>query len=323
MRNEYPKEIFLDLSLECNLKCIQCDIYKIESTYNTLSIQEKREIINEIGNWKEEVYLIFTGGEPFKRRDLLYRLSEVCNKLDIYTTISTNGTLINEKDLKRLPDSGINDVVVSLDSYDSQVHDKIRGVKGTHEKAVESIRKLVEVREKTDKDFHVLTSSILGSHNLDKIPEIVDFIESLGVDTMLFQPIQPVLNRAVENKWWKTNPLFPTSEQVDEGIKALKSLKKEGAPLYQSTLQFSDMEYYFNNIGKTKPGTCVSMNKNMMIDIQGNVRLCFNMGRIGLEPIGNIKESSLLELWNNSKEKMDKMKDCTECCGIMVCHARR
>lgn len=323
MRNEYPKEIFLDLSLECNLKCIQCDIYKIEPTYNALSIHEKRDIINEIGNWKEEVYLIFTGGEPFKRRDLLYSLSEECNILDIYTTISTNGTLINKKDLKRLPDSGINDVVVSLDSHDPLVHDKIRGIKGTHEKAVESIRKLVEVREKSDNDFHVLTSSILGSHNLENIPELVDLIWSLGVDTILFQPIQPVLNRDVENRWWKANPLFPNSEQVDEGIKALKSLKKEGAPLYQSILQFSDMEYYFKNSGETKPETCISMNEKMMIDIQGNVRLCFNMERIGLEPIGNIKESSLLELWNDSKEKMDKMQDCTECCGIMVCHARR
>lgn len=322
MKNKYPQEIFLDLALECNLKCIQCDIHKIDPPKNTLSIQEKKDIIKEISRWDEEVYLIFTGGEPFKRRDLLYSLSKECKKLDIYTTINTNGTLINEEDIKSLPDSGINDVVVSLDSHDPKIHDKIRGVEGTYEKAVSSIKKLVNARDKSDDDFHVLTSTILGSHNLDNITELVRFIESLGVDNMLFQPIQPVLNREIENEWWKTNPLFPKKEQVDEGIKALKSLKREGASLYQSRLEFSDMEYYFKNFGKTKPETCISMKKNMMIDIKGNVRLCFNMERIGLEPIGNIRESSLSTLWNDSKDKIYEMQDCTECCGVMVCHAR-
>jgi len=322
MSTDLPEEIFLDLSLECNLKCISCDIHMADKPTNGLSLEDKKEIVQQIGDIEKDIPLVFTGGEPFERRDLLYPLAKECKKIDIYSTISTNGTLLNEEDIERLPRSGINDVVVSLDSHDPSIHDKIRGVEGIHSRAVKNIKRLVKAKERYDVEFHVMISTILGSHNLDKIPELVDLGKSLDIDDIIFQPIQPVFDRDEEDKWWEQNPLFPTSEQVEKGIADLKNLKEENAPLFQSNKQFSDMEYYFKNQGEVRKNTCVSPRKNMMIDVVGHVRSCFNMEKIGLEPIGHVKEKSLKEFWNSSEKIREGMKDCTECCGVMVCHAR-
>jgi len=318
-----PQQIFLDINLECNLHCIQCDLHRSKNPQEELTLEERKQLIDEISVLYPGSNLVLSGSEPFMRREHLYELACLARDNGLYTTISTNGTLISDDDIRKLPKSGINDIVVSLDSHVASVHDGIRGVRGCFNQAVQSIRKLVEARNDSKTDFHVLTSTILGAHNLSHIHELVAYLELLDVDTSMFQPIQPVFNRQVEPDWQIKSPLFPKDlSSINYGIDNLIECKRKGKRLYQQEYQFEDMRYYFLNGATVRSQQCISAKKNLMIDIIGNVRFCFNMERIGLSPIGNVRKTPLEGLWSNNAEMRSKMDNCQECCGVMICHAR-
>lgn len=322
---DQPEHVFLDLFLECNLRCVQCDIWMLKSPPGELSMVERQEIVKKVGGSWPGTRLVITGGELFLNRERLYSLAESSKASGVYTTINTNGTLVRERDVERLPESGINCIVVSLDSDEADVHDRIRGVPGTYERAVQTVRRLVNARDRSSSDFTVLTSTILGEHNITRVRDMVAAFEDLGVDTMLFQPIQPAFARDVPPSWWTSEPLFPSSMgAVDDAIDGLIEMKLTGRRVYQTPLQFEDMRRYFQGPDRLGLGQCVSMNKHLMVDVFGNVRLCFNMERIAEEPIGNVRQDDLIDLWTAERVEAcrDRMRGCVQGCATMCCHAR-
>lgn len=320
-----PEHVFLDVFIECNLRCVQCDIYKLKDPPGQLSLDERKAIVGQLAAWNPSIRLVLTGGELFLRRSMLYELASSCREHAVYTTMNSNGSIIREQDFELLPYSGINCIVLSVDSDEAAIHDRIRGVSGTFERVLGSIRRLVEARERCRTDFTVLTSTILGRHNLHRVSGMVDLFERLGVDTMLFQPIQPAFARDMPPNWWLTDPLFPMDmETMDRGIDALIAMRQQGRRLYQTERQFEDMRHYFRYPRALALGQCASMDRHMMIDLFGNVRLCFHMERIGLVPIANVRDRSLRAIWEDAATEgtRSRMRTCLEGCGTMCCHAR-
>jgi MoaA/NifB/PqqE/SkfB family radical SAM enzyme len=256
---------------------------------------------------------------------MLYAVGEEARARGVYTTVSTNGTLLRDQDFERLPGSGVRCVVVSIDSDEPDVHDRIRGIPGTFDRATRAIRALVAARDRAREDFTVLTSSILGAHNLRRVESLVSFLEELGVDTTLYQPIQPAFARAVATRWWEGDALFPRdARDVESGIDALIRLRASGHRIFQTPEQLDDARRYLLAPSQAAPGQCASMEKHLMVDMRGNVRLCFNMERIGLRPVGNVREHALRDLWHDAtvEDVRQRMRGCSEGCGSMICHAR-
>jgi MoaA/NifB/PqqE/SkfB family radical SAM enzyme len=325
MATTFPAHVFLDLLVECNLRCVQCDIHMLKQSADALDLDERRDVVRQVSEWDPAIRLVLTGGELFLDRALLYGVADGCRERGVYTTMSSNGTLIRDDDVERLPVSGIRCIVISLDSDEPEVHDQIRGVPGTFDRAIRAVRRLVQARDRARTDFTVLTSTILGRHNLDRVERMVSFLESLGVDTTLFQPIQPPFARALEPRWWCSDPLFPLdSVQVKRGIDELVRLKVAGRRLFQTERQFEDMLHYFGNPTSLLPGQCGSADRALMIDAVGNARLCFQMERIGLAPVGNVRRHGIREIWEsaNAERARVSMRSCREGCGSMICHAR-
>ena len=324
-RAAVPTNVFLELNLECNLRCVQCDIYKLTNPPGELTLEERRGVVAQVADWHPDIRVVFAGGEPFLRREVLYDVAEAAAERGVYTTLSTNGTLIRDADIERLPLSGVRCVVVSLDSDEPEVHDRIRGVPDTFRRATSAIRRLVEARDRTRADFSVLTSTILGSHNLDRIDAMVDCFESLGVNTTVFQPLQPAFAREMAPRWWATDPLFPRDiSQVERGLDRLIAARSAGRRVFQTEVQLEDIRYYFKNPRSLLPGQCAAMERHLMVDMLGDVRLCFNMERIGLRPVANVRTRSLRETWEAAEIETVRstMRACREGCGSMLCHAR-
>lgn len=321
----HPAHVFLEVHMECNLRCVQCDIYKLRNPAGELSADERRSVVREVAAWHPDIRIVLAGGEAFARREMVYDVAAEAREHGVYVTVSTNGTLIRPDDVERLPFSGVRCVVVSLDSDEPDVHDRIRGVRGTFRRATEAVRRLVDARDRAGQDFTVLTSTIIGRHNLHRVPALVDFLEGLGVDTTLFQPLQPTFAREVSEWWWVDHPLFPDDPTlVDRGVDDLIRAKASGRRLFQAEAQFEDMRHYFKHPRDLRFGQCASMEKHLMVDMVGDVRLCFNMERIGLRPVGNVRERPLRALWQDEvvEQVRDRMRACREGCGSMICHAR-
>lgn len=325
MTQPRPAHVFLEVHMECNLRCVQCDIYTLRNPPDELTEAERRDVVRQVADWHRDVRIVIGGGEAFARKPMLYGVGEAAKTRGVYTTVSTNATLLREQDFERLPASGIRCVVVSIDSDEPEVHDRIRGVPGTFERATRAIRALVAARDRAREDFSVLTSSILGAHNLGRVESLVRFLEGLGVNTTLYQPIQPAFARTVAPRWWEAEALFPRDpEQIESGLDTLQRLRSEGHRVFQTAEQIEDARRYLLNPMHLAPGQCASMEKHLMVDMRGNVRLCFNMERIGLRPVGNVRERALREIWDDAVVEgvRERMRACREGCGSMLCHAR-
>ena len=116
------------------------------------------------------------------------------------------------------------------------------------------------------------------------------------------------------------NPLYPSYEQAENGIKKIVTLKESHSIIVQTKEQFKDMLIYFKNPLKLPFQKCKAMNSTIIINDNGETQFCFDMERLGKKSAGNIKRKTLREIWNGNIELRKKMANCQFGCGIMNCH---
>lgn len=183
-----PLLVNLEITKRCNLRCIHCDIRKMPETYSDIinkefSTSEIKKIIDSLESIGTK-YISISGGEPFLRRDI-FEVIEYIKNTGLGLHISCNGTLITKEVAQRINDLGLNAISISLDAVTPELHDKIRGVKGSFDKTVAGIRNLVNCE---NKQMQVGISPIITGLNLNELPKLVDFAKDLGVDAIRFQP---------------------------------------------------------------------------------------------------------------------------------------
>lgn len=162
----------------CNLKCIHCYSSSENKKYDgELSTTESKAFIDDLAEFKVPV-ILFSGGEPLVRKDLL-ELASYAKSKGIRSTISTNGTLITPEVAKSIKEIGISYVGISLDGI-GENNDKFRGQKGAFEKALQGIRNCIEVDQKVGLRFTI------NKHNFSELDEIFKLVEKEDIPRICF-----------------------------------------------------------------------------------------------------------------------------------------
>jgi|GEM_PF-3370692 len=112
----------------CNLKCKHCGAYVNNKINNTdLKKEIFYKIFNDL-NKHECRFIIFSGGEPFVRKDFIDILQHL-DILGIKYCILSNGTLITEEIVDKLTTlSNLAFVRISIDFFNFEVFSKWRGI---------------------------------------------------------------------------------------------------------------------------------------------------------------------------------------------------
>ena len=158
----------------CNLKCIHCYNASGRKERGELTLQEALRVADQL---KEAgaVAVNFGGGECALRDDFI-PLCEHLNDIGLKVSYTTNGTV-----LKRIEPylHLFHDVGVSIDFADARRHDSFRGIPGSFDKAVETIRVLV----KNEVENEVVTCITKLNCNPRELGRIYRLAKRLGVDT--------------------------------------------------------------------------------------------------------------------------------------------
>ena len=88
--------------------------------------------------------------------------------------MAPNGTLVTPEMARKMADSGIQRISISLDGSTAESHDKFRGVQGAYQGALKGI----ENAKAAGIDFQINTT--ITKTNLAQIPKILKLAESLG-----------------------------------------------------------------------------------------------------------------------------------------------
>ena len=246
----------------------------------------------EINYSKVDEKLAWLGSEI---RDLDATISEA-----LYLT-STNGVLINHKVAWELKDAGIMAVGIPIDSPKPAIHEKLRNVPGTFEKAVSAIRACQDV------DLKVVVTTMALRSNFDEIPQMMDFISNLGVDQVAIYDLVP------NGRGKEMMDEIMLQEQREQVMRYLQRMQEEkemifvfsgGNPLYPEIAS----EIHRTN-GTNPPGLLL---KQFWIDAPVGCHAGINY--FSLRPngdvypcpflqikAGNIREHSLTDIWYGSE----------------------
>ncbi|MBU3956750.1 radical SAM protein [Patescibacteria group bacterium] len=321
-----PKPTFIGLSVGalCNLRCKHCDFWKMKTNPNKyLKTRETKQILIKLKNWLGPFRLVFTGAEPFIRKDILELIS-FASKNGIYTSLTSNGQLIDKKIAKAIVKSGLDFINISLDGASPETHDFLRGVKGSYQKATDALKFLVKERKKGGKiAIYILT--VVMKRNLSELEDLVKLSQEIGCE-IHFQALESKHLYGKEKYdplWFKKNPLWPhDSSQLERASESLIRLKKKGAPIKNSYKELTELAIYYQNplmiLKKNK--FCFTGVRNFAIDEYGDVKFCFAM-----EPVGSVLKQKLEEIWYGKKAEgqRKKIRNCRRYCRILLCNRRQ
>ena len=167
-----------NVTRSCNLHCVHCYARAVEeSREREMSHEEGLALLDDLAEFGVPVVL-FSGGEPLARPDLLDLAKYAVNK-GMRAVISTNGTLIDREKARKLKDIGLSYVGVSLDGME-EVNDRFRGKKGAFQKAMEGIRNCQKVGLKVGLRFTI------NRMNAQEIPNIFDLLDTYDIPRVCF-----------------------------------------------------------------------------------------------------------------------------------------
>ena len=197
----------------------------------------------------------------------------MCIRDSFHTSVVTNGWLLKNRINEMAPYLDL--LFVSLDGI-GDLHDRLRGIPRSFEKAVEGIR---AARHR----LPVAISSTLTAENMDDAERLVALAEKLGVG-VTFQ---------VAYNYSTAQSLAPVGEKLRVTLQRLLRLKEQGAPILESREYFTSVidSWYRGIPWRCKPWM------TMNVDPQGRIVLpCYTLREYGGGAY--VWEVDVRKLWN-------------------------
>jgi MoaA/NifB/PqqE/SkfB family radical SAM enzyme len=168
--NRRPVTLSLEVTKRCNARCDFCDYWKITD-------RDEMTDFTDVVKRFDPLIVIFTGGEPMLRRDLVPIVQSIKGIPGFrYLTLLTHGGFLSEQKIIELVAAGINQINISM-NYPDQRQDKERGIPGLFEKLERTVPKLVK------EGYHVFTfASILMLDNMHDAEPLIRLAHSWGIN---------------------------------------------------------------------------------------------------------------------------------------------
>jgi len=330
--NDYTiKMMGISVTYKCNLNCFMCGQRRNPelNLREELDFEAIKKAVTDAKNHGLRLGVYIWGGEPF----LYSKIDELIEFLDsqkIFITINTNGVFLDKHLETLLKCKNYVRLIVSIDGFED-VHDRIRGVKGTYARLAENIKTIVELRKNR---IMVSTNTVITSLNYMILGDIIDSIAGLGADYMECQLpifITDEMGAAYERRMRECFDVHATSWKgfqgnysdidIDVLKKQLDSVKAKYGRRFKLNPDLKDenLDLYFTNPGSIYPDRRCSLPFSQVhLEPNGNVVVCPDFPDC---VVGNIYENSLSEIWNSEKNlkfremiKEDSLSICSRCC---------
>ena len=296
-----------------------CRMWQSKSDAIELPIEVWRDFVDSLADFvggKVQIQLV--GGEPFFKKGVLDLIRHIAQK-GFLTTMTTNAFLIDEKMARDVVDSGLNTLVLSLDSKKSQTHDFLRGVEGTYDRLIRAFSYLSKYKNNS-LNLHIVAT--IMQPNLDDIVGLVEWVDkNPTIDLISFQAVMQPFFTPPDETWRERDEfsiLWPKDlAKIEHVLDRIIDLKKKGSKITNPIAQFEIFKSYFKDPDRfVKAMRCNLGYNSLTVNTGGDIFLCNLM-----EPIGNIKDGEKIEeMWSSQKalEVRNKIRSCKRNCKLMI-----
>jgi len=183
--------LFWECTLGCNLTCRHCGsrCSPDQAGRDDLAGDEVKRIFTEIAEDfdAEQITIAVTGGEPLTRRDV-FEVMKVAHDLGFFWGMVTNAVLVNDRTIRKMQDSGMDTVSVSIDG-DAEAHAVLRGSAENYRRAMAGLELLIEGAGFLE---CVQVTTVVGTHNVDILEEMYGRFADMRVGEWRLLMIDPI-----------------------------------------------------------------------------------------------------------------------------------
>jgi len=133
LTQDFPSQIVVDITEVCNLACIHCphpDFKKSLAYTNAfLPLELNAKMVSEVREHGagKTLYIRYTSnGEPLVHPQCYDMIQDAVDRSGTFVTITTNGTTLNEKRMRKLLESGVHLIDISIDAFSPETYAKVR-----------------------------------------------------------------------------------------------------------------------------------------------------------------------------------------------------
>ncbi len=283
------------------------------------------EIIKEFVQLSPYGTVVTCGGEPMIDTEKWFRLSRVTQEQGLKFLSVSNGTFIQTPEMaERVILEGSDEITISLDHFIPEIHDRMRGVPGSFEKATRALRLLLEARARHPEcNKPIMAMGLIGKSTYLELEAFHDFVlNEIGADKLKLNMIQPSFSTRP-----KRDRFFEEEGDVDyQQLRKMLDICDQRFSLGMNPVWKDMVAMYFRSISRcedrdkgwrSQAGTdeciCNSVDRNIVLDIDGNARYCFGRDFYSF-PLQQPGDMSIF--WERRGAWRQKMNACNRCCAI-------
>jgi heme d1 biosynthesis protein len=322
--------VIWNLVRRCNLMCKHCYSISADTDFpGELSTEEVYRVMDDLKAFKVPV-LILSGGEPLLRPDI-FDISRRSKEMGFYTSLSTNGTLIDQSNIDAIADIDYDYVGISIDGM-RETHDLFRRKEGAFDEAMNGIRLCL------DRGIKVGMRYTLTRDNAADLPELLQLMDEEGIDKFYLSHLN-YAGRGNKNRKDDAHHLM-TRKAMDLLFETCLADIRKGRErdyvtgnndadavylLHWARHYFADQQAYLADLLVHWGGNATGV----------NVANIDNLGKVHPDTmwwnydLGNVKERPFSEIWlDTSDPLMAGLKQhprpvtgrCGECAYLAICN---
>jgi len=280
----YPLTLMLEPTNFCNLKCPLCPTGQgiINRKKQSLSFEKAKIILDQLGS--QIIHLrLWNWGEPLLCKDI-FKIIEYAKKYNLFINLSTNAFFLNKDFAKKLVNSKLDEIIISLDGASEETYKKYRK-EGSFFKAIEAIQEINNQKKiQSKKNPIIKLQFIVMRHNQHEIVKIIEIANEIGVNKVFFKSVG----------------------RMDLGV-------KEDITKYLPTKK----EFVRKSFEKIE-NKCDYLWEEITINVDGSVVPCCRDAN-NKYIFGNIFKENFKKIWNNKKYQNFRKKVLKNKKSIDIC----
>ena len=148
-------------------------------------------MVDEVAKYGKGItkYIRYTSnGEPLVHPKSYEILQYAVDKSGTKVTLTTNGTLLKEKKMKKLLSTGLHMIDISIDAYSNEIYKKVR-VGGDLDVTKKNVLRLLELNDEVGHKTKIIVSFVEQKENSHEIERFKEFWQKQSVDEVLIRKL--------------------------------------------------------------------------------------------------------------------------------------
>ncbi len=196
MALDYPQEVWIEITNECNLQCIMCPQSMAVRKKQTMDMSAFRKIFDQICVNKPKICL-HVAGEPLLNNSF-FEMVEYAHNKGCWVGINTNATLLTQEMSKRILQSPLDQISLSFEGCTPAIYEKIRV--GANFKQVKSqIENFLKMKGNNKKPFTQIEIINMEETKI-YIRTFVEYWQNQNIDRIVVRPESNWLGLVVNRK---------------------------------------------------------------------------------------------------------------------------